>query len=238
MTRPRHAACIYCGKGGTKQQLPQGRAHILCIPLEQRQATVTSKVCGGCGRDLPREQYHTNAKTRDGFQDRCKECSVGRPKKPRSRTKLSWNAMKDRCGWPGHPKYADYGGAGIKVCDRWLGKNGYKNFVADMGERPRGKTLDRYPDPAGNYEPDNCRWATPSEQSRNRRNVAKLTAFGKTQTLSDWTDEYRISHSIVRQRLDRGWGLEDALTLDTVRAPKGSGRAFLRVSRASQSIET
>lgn len=63
-------------------------------------------------------------------------------------------------------KYQMYGGAGIKVCDRWI--NSFTDFLADMGERPLGKTLDRWPNPFGNYEPGNCRWATIYEQRRNR----------------------------------------------------------------------
>jgi hypothetical protein len=82
-----------------------------------------------------------------------------------SRTYRSWEAMKARCdnkssiSWPG------YGGRGITVCDRW--KHSFENFLADMGERPPGHTLDRI-NSKGNYDPSNCRWATPSQQRLNR----------------------------------------------------------------------
>ena len=72
--------------------------------------------------------------------------------------------MKARCSRPGVDGYHRYGGRGIKVCDRWL--NDFENFLADMGERPEGKTLDRI-NPDGNYEASNCRWATPKEQAQN-----------------------------------------------------------------------
>lgn len=77
----------------------------------------------------------------------------------------SWSMMKRRCQDPTNNRYAIYGGRGITVCDRWLD---FANFLADMGDRPEGTTLDRI-DTDGNYELGNCRWATPSEQAFNRR---------------------------------------------------------------------
>ena len=78
----------------------------------------------------------------------------------------SWHAMIQRCTNPRHRSWADYGGRGIVVCDRW---RDFANFYADMGDRPAGTTLDRYPDVNGNYEPANCRWAVKAEQARNKR---------------------------------------------------------------------
>lgn len=81
-------------------------------------------------------------------------------------TYVSWQNMWKRCTDPNHPKYHLWGGRGIRVCDRW---RDYRNFLTDMGERPFGLTIDRWPDKNGNYEPSNCRWATPKQQAQNRR---------------------------------------------------------------------
>ena len=74
--------------------------------------------------------------------------------------------MLMRCRNPKWHAFKHYGGRGIRVCESWLK---FENFFADLGPRPEGKTLDRYPDPSGNYEPGNCRWATRKEQRKNQR---------------------------------------------------------------------
>lgn len=83
----------------------------------------------------------------------------------RSSEYSSWSAMRTRCTNPNATGYDRYGGAGIKVCKRW---NRFENFLADMGKRPKGKTLDRI-NSNGNYTPSNCRWATPLVQRLNQR---------------------------------------------------------------------
>jgi hypothetical protein len=79
---------------------------------------------------------------------------------------LTWAGMRQRCLNPNNPKYKHYGGRGIRICERW---EKFENFLADMGPKPKGMTLDRFPDNNGDYEPGNSRWATYHEQNLNRR---------------------------------------------------------------------
>lgn len=90
-----------------------------------------------------------------------------------TREYTSWKAMRQRCLNTNHHQYADYGGRGITVCDRW---STFAGFLADMGSRPEGTSLDRI-DVNGSYEPSNCRWATTHQQGSNRRNTIYVDGF-------------------------------------------------------------
>lgn len=83
-----------------------------------------------------------------------------------TRTYKIWKGMRGRCFNNHNPKYKDYGGRGITVCDRW---KSFQKFIEDMGEAPDECSIDRYPDVNGNYDPDNCRWATYKEQGETKR---------------------------------------------------------------------
>lgn len=121
----------------------------------------------------------------------------------------SWQAMIQRCRNPKNPKFPRYGGRGITVCERWA--ESFEAFYEDMGLRPDGTTLDRYPDNNGNYEPGNCRWATPSQQARNRRTSRLLEHDGHTRSLAEWSEIKGLEQDLVWNRLRSGWTVDRAL---------------------------
>lgn len=106
--------------------------------------------------------------------------------------------------------YAIYGGRGVVVCERW--RASFQNFLADMGERPEGMTIDRYPDKDGNYEPSNCRWATLKEQPNNRSSNNILTLNGVSRTLTEWSENTGLARATIATRMALGWQLERVLT--------------------------
>lgn len=112
--------------------------------------------------------------------------------------------MKQRCLNPKNHRYADYGGRGIKVCERWLD---FENFRADMGERPEGTTLDRI-DVDGDYEPGNVRWSTLKVQMRNLRNTAFVTYFGEQVALRELAERLGLAWDTLRRRIQSGWPQE------------------------------
>lgn len=117
--------------------------------------------------------------------------------------------MLGRCRNPNDPGWDYYGGRGIGVCERW---SLFENFLADMGERPAGHTLDRFPDGDGNYEPTNCRWATYKQQSRNISTNRQLTLGDETLCVPEWAERLGCSPASLHSRLSRGWSDHETLT--------------------------
>ncbi len=125
--------------------------------------------------------------------------------KSNSPTFIRWRSMKSRCYYPKNVGYPNYGGRGIKVCDRWLGEHGFENFLADMGEAPsREYSLDRI-DVNGDYTPENCRWATWKEQSNNKRNSRLITHNGRSLTIPQWCDELGFNVNVAYNRYWHGY---------------------------------
>lgn len=123
--------------------------------------------------------------------------------KKRLRVYEIWKGMIQRCKNPNEAAYKYYGGRGISVCERW---KLFVNFYEDMGDPPPGTSLDRI-DVNGNYEQGNCRWADINTQNNNKRNTLQISAFGRTQTLSDWGREFGVN----RDSLDSAWRKEGTI---------------------------
>jgi hypothetical protein len=122
-----------------------------------------------------------------------------------------WRAMHNRC-YNSHQKaYRNYGGRGIVVDSRWHGKDGFDAFVSDMGERPIGGTIERV-DNDGPYCPENCKWATRLEQSKNKRNTRFITANGKTKHLADWARVLGCNPAAILARIYAGMSEAEAVT--------------------------
>ena len=127
----------------------------------------------------------------------------------RTPTYSSWHGMKGRCNNENHHKYHLYGGRGISLCERW---HDFSNFLEDMGERPEVTTLDRIDSEKG-YEPGNCRWATPTEQNRNKRTSVYLELHGILATVEEWSEVCGIHPMTIRSRLRKDADVRKALTL-------------------------
>ena len=111
--------------------------------------------------------------------------------------------MIRRCTNPNDPFYPHYGGRGITICDRWL--NSVQNFMEDMGPIPEGRyTIERINN-NGNYEPANCKWASPKEQGNNRRNNLKVKVGNECHTPPEWEKITGIPAYVIRDRFNRGW---------------------------------
>lgn len=121
-----------------------------------------------------------------------------------------WQSMKDRCGNPTSGGYRRYGGRGIKVCERWL--ESFENFFSDMGKRPTRKHSINRINNDGNYDPDNCEWATGREQSRNTSRNRFLEMDGTRLTVADWSLKTGIRSGTIGARLKYGWSVTRALT--------------------------
>lgn len=113
----------------------------------------------------------------------------------------SWDGMISRCTNPANASYANYGGRGITVCDKW---KTFEGFFSDMGIREEGCELDRI-DTNGNYSPANCRWVTVKQQMRNKRNNRMVTFNGETLCVAEWEERFGVNRDVIYARLRAGW---------------------------------
>lgn len=160
-----------------------------------------------CGTEfVSRVNPYKNGKYRTCGCSRYDGSKQAKHNQSRTNTYHIWQGMKRRCNNPNNASYKDYGGRGIKVCDRWL--NSFENFIADMGKRPSKKhSIDRI-DVDGDYCPENCRWATKKEQANNTTKTIHITHDGVTHSICEWCDIYGIPYRTAHGRYDSGYPFE------------------------------
>lgn len=120
-----------------------------------------------------------------------------------------WKSIIQRCTNPKNLNYPNYGMRGINICKEW--RESFEQFYLDMGDRPDGKSIERIDNTLG-YSKENCRWATLKEQGRNKRNNKLITYKGETKTLVEWNELMGFKKTVIRDRLRRGWSLEQIFT--------------------------
>lgn len=132
----------------------------------------------------------------------CRFVTHGASQSPEYRT---WTSMRHRCLYEHNKNYKNYGGRGIKICDRWL--NSFENFREDMGERPPGTSLDRI-DNEGGYDPSNCKWSTTAEQASNKRSNVRVEYEGQSYTLTQLALKLGIKKRTLSSRYEVGSKLD------------------------------
>ena len=134
-----------------------------------------------------------------------------------------WRGMLKRCYVPGQQSYPRYGGRGIEVCGRW--RQDFPAFLADVGPRPSpAHSIDRFPNPNGNYEPGNVRWATRTEQQRNQSKTTRYAVGDEMLTLIEWATRYGVPYRTAWKRINElGWTPELAVSTPVrPKRPNGS----------------
>jgi hypothetical protein len=190
-----------------------GRLVALCSSEERRGGSVMWKCQCDCGTTtIVRASYLTFGKSTSCgcYQKERQKAVVTKHNMTKTREYRIWAGIRARCNDENATKWCDYGGRGIKVCDRW---SDFTNFYADMGPRPSPQhSIDRIRS-SGDYCPENCRWATPREQHNNRVSTRYLSYAGETLSLADWADKLGVPYNTLYSRVFKGWTVDRVLNV-------------------------
>lgn len=216
--RPHHCGCSYNPNLRDKTGTRFGYLVALRPVGESKWGEVLWECLCDCGKTLncvagrlsQGQVTHCGCKTKENF---LLACAASRTHgMSETRIYREWAAMLDRCSTTVKSPRRYHGNLGVRVCSewkrdftlfsRWALANGYGDDL----------TLDRYPDPYGDYEPSNCRWATRSQQQRNRRNTKILEWRGQSKSIPDWADYLGVRGPLIHNRLRCGWTVERALS--------------------------
>lgn len=171
------------------------------VCIDQKKGRFGTRVVMKCDCGRTSETSLSASKTRGCRHCASKKHGHASKKSPRTPTYRTWASMITRCRNPRHAAFSRYGGAGIVVCEKWLQFDG---FLEDMGERPEKTTLDRIDNSLG-YFKENCRWATVTQQQRNRSSNALVTINGDTKCITEWSELTGIKRKTIAFRVMRGW---------------------------------
>lgn len=162
--------------------------------------------CIATGDNLQRNKVKSCGCLRENHQPRRIHGYARKNKSQRPPEYRTYEQGRNRCNNPNSPQYANYGGRGIK----WLFTS-FSHFLSSLGFRPSSDySLDRI-DNNGHYAPDNCRWATRTQQVRNRRVTRFLTVDGTTKSAAEWGDIFGITGKLICARISRGWAVDEAV---------------------------
>lgn len=182
--------------------------------MGSRRTRSVRKTCKRCGIRRAQHRVFQNRGRAQAYSS-CRECESAASKirvdaDPFRAERVSWRQMRTRCNNPNDGGYRRYGGRGIRVCDRWAS---FQPFLEDMGARPSLQhSIDRI-DNDGDYTPENCRWATQSEQQSNTSRNRMLTHNGVTLTMAEWARRLGMNIQTLHMRLTaQGWSTEKALS--------------------------
>lgn len=146
----------------------------------------------------------------------------------------TYKAIGQRCYNPNNPSYDNYGGRGIRMCNKW--RKSFLSFVKDMGPKPSPfHTVDRI-NPNGNYAPSNCRWATRLEQANNKRCTRKFHVSGEVMSMKETADHFNISYDLLKRRIKSGMTLKQAI--ETPKRPKSKITKIFDLNRTIAKLES
>jgi len=192
-----------------------------CVCGKEKNVLAFSLISGGawnCGCKTKEVRSKIWEKKSDEFKSLWKEkCNNKKHGEHKTKEYRAWSDMKSRCVKESHKWFDSYGGRGIKVCEAWI--TSYENFLNDMGKAPsKNHQLDRKNN-NGNYEPENCRWATPSQNQRNKSDSHFVETPDGIMNINDASDKYSLSIYCIKHRIKSGWDMLDVFLKRSQRIP-------------------
>jgi len=206
------------------------------------QSNELTRRCKKCGIEQAITEFYVRGDKPHLRKRQCRTCLRKTPEQKARQDDLralcperdTLKRMIQRCHNPNNPRYGEWGGKGIRVCDEWRGKGGFERFLAHVGKMPTPEhSIDRYPNKDGNYEPGNVRWATRIEQMNNIHRNVLITANNKTLTLREWARLLGTDGDRLDCRYRAGWTHDEIINV-----PFGQERRKYQEAKAANEIQS